>query len=197
MERVTQCLHTREQEIMSRSICHHCFCCLSQPPGKLGMGWGCIEPSCPQSVPMQTRWKRDEKCLLSQFWLQTSKYIQQHFFTPRILQVNNCMFWLSFSNSPERNNLGWRLNWCTQKSSALIFLGQYEVHSGILKYQPIKEGDRRDAGQSLNQEDSRSRKWQLTPVLSPGKFHGQRSWGGLQPTGSHGVGMTEWLSTHR
>ena len=40
----------------------------------------------------------------------------------------------------------------------------------------------------------RSRKWQLTPVFLPGKFHGQRNLAGYSPWG-HRVGH-DWVSTH-
>ena len=36
-----------------------------------------------------------------------------------------------------------------------------------------------------------SRKWQLTPVFSPGKFHGQRSLAGYSPWGRKESDMTE------
>ena len=36
-----------------------------------------------------------------------------------------------------------------------------------------------------------SRKWQLTPVFSPGKFHGQRSLAGYSPWGPKESDMTE------
>ena len=41
-----------------------------------------------------------------------------------------------------------------------------------------------------------SRKWQPTPVLLPGKSHGQRSLAGSSPCGHKESDMTEWLSTH-
>ena len=37
------------------------------------------------------------------------------------------------------------------------------------------------------------RKWQSTPVLLPGKFHGQRSLAGYCPWGRKESDMTEWL----
>ena len=41
------------------------------------------------------------------------------------------------------------------------------------------------------------RRWQPTPVLLPGKSHGQRSLVGYSPWGcGKESGMTEWLSTH-
>ena len=39
-----------------------------------------------------------------------------------------------------------------------------------------------------------SRKWQPTPVLLPGRFHGQRSLMGYSPWGDIELDMTEWLS---
>ena len=38
------------------------------------------------------------------------------------------------------------------------------------------------------------RKWQLTPVSLPGKFHGQRSLVGCSPWGLKELGTTEWLT---
>ena len=41
------------------------------------------------------------------------------------------------------------------------------------------------------------RKWQPTPVILPGEFHGQRSLAGYSPWGCKESGMTEQLSlTH-
>ena len=40
------------------------------------------------------------------------------------------------------------------------------------------------------------RKWQLTPVFLPGKFHGQRSLAGYSPWGHKESDTTERLSTH-
>ena len=45
-------------------------------------------------------------------------------------------------------------------------------------------------------EDHRNRKWQPTPVLLPGKFHGQRSLVGYSTWGPKELDMTEWLSMH-
>ena len=42
----------------------------------------------------------------------------------------------------------------------------------------------------------RSRKWKLTPVLLPGKFHGQRSPVDYSPWDRKESDMTERLSTH-
>ena len=41
------------------------------------------------------------------------------------------------------------------------------------------------------------RKWLLTPVFLPGKFHGQRSPMGYSPQGGKELGLTGRLSTHR
>ena len=40
------------------------------------------------------------------------------------------------------------------------------------------------------------RKWQSTPVLLPGKSHGQRSLVGCSPCGHKESGTTEWLHLH-
>ena len=48
--------------------------------------------------------------------------------------------------------------------------------------------------QSLGREDSPwRRKWQPTPVLLPGKFHGWSSLGGYSPWGRNELDTTEWL----
>ena len=41
-----------------------------------------------------------------------------------------------------------------------------------------------------------SRKWQLTPVFFPGKFHGQRRLAGYSPWDCKEWDMTRWLSMH-
>ena len=51
-----------------------------------------------------------------------------------------------------------------------------------------------DLVQSLDWEDPRRRKWQLTPVLLPGKFHVQRSLAGYSPLGHKESDMTEQLT---
>ena len=48
--------------------------------------------------------------------------------------------------------------------------------------------------QYQSQEDPWKRKWQPTPVLLPGKFHGQRSLAGYSLSG-HKRNMTEWLNS--
>ena len=40
---------------------------------------------------------------------------------------------------------------------------------------PANAGDTRDPSSIPGWEDPLRRKWQLTPVFLPGKFHGQRS----------------------
>ena len=46
---------------------------------------------------------------------------------------------------------------------------------------------------SLCQEDPLEKKWQPTPVLSPGKSHGQRSLVGYSPWGRRELDTNEWL----
>ena len=50
--------------------------------------------------------------------------------------------------------------------------------------------------QSLGQEDPLRRKWQPTPVLMPGNFHGQRSLAGYNPWGCKDLETTERVSMH-
>ena len=52
-------------------------------------------------------------------------------------------------------------------------------------------------GRSLGWEDPLEKKWQPTPVSSPGKSHGQRSLMDCSPWGHKESGMTERLThTH-
>ena len=51
-------------------------------------------------------------------------------------------------------------------------------------------------GSISGQEDPRRKKWQMTPVILPGKFHEQRSLVGYSPWGPKKLDMTEELSTH-
>ena len=51
----------------------------------------------------------------------------------------------------------------------------------MVKNQLAKAGD--ICVQSLDPEDTWRRKWQLTPVCSPEKSHGQRSLAGYSPWG--------------
>ena len=50
---------------------------------------------------------------------------------------------------------------------------------------------------SLGQEDRLSRKWQPTPVLLPGKFHGQRSLSGYSPRSHKESDTTEHTRRER
>ena len=50
--------------------------------------------------------------------------------------------------------------------------------------------------QALGWEDPWRRKWQSTPVLSPGKSHGQRSLVGYSVWGRRESDTTEWLHFH-
>ena len=50
--------------------------------------------------------------------------------------------------------------------------------------------------QSLGQEDFLEKNWQITPLLLPGKFHGQRSLVGYSPWGLKESDMTERLHFH-
>ena len=63
------------------------------------------------------------------------------------------------------------------------------------KNPPVDAGDLGDA--ALIYGSGRSpRKWFPTPVLLPGKFHGQRNLVGYSPWGHKELDMTEQLSTH-
>ena len=49
--------------------------------------------------------------------------------------------------------------------------------------------------QTLGWEDPWKRKWQHTPVILPGEFHGHRSLAGYSPGGCKESDMTEQLHT--
>jgi len=53
-------------------------------------------------------------------------------------------------------------------------------------------GDEEIQLSSLGWEDTQNRKWQLTSVLLPGKFHGQRSLVGYSPWGHKKLDMTQY-----
>ena len=65
----------------------------------------------------------------------------------------------------------------------------------VVKNMPSNAGDGRDTGSIPGSGRSPwRRKWQLTPVFLPVKFHGQRNLVGLGVTGSN---ISEQLSTHK
>ena len=53
----------------------------------------------------------------------------------------------------------------------------------MVKNSPAKVGDAREAGSSLDWEDPLESKMTTTPVLFPGKFHGQKSLADYSPRG--------------
>ena len=53
------------------------------------------------------------------------------------------------------------------------------------------QGMQERQGQSLSWNDPLERKWQVTPVFLPGKFHGQRILVGYSPWGPEALVMTE------
>ena len=57
-----------------------------------------------------------------------------------------------------------------------------------------KSGSKREAYSDTGlPQETRRRQWQPTPVLLPGKSHGQRSLVGCSPWGHYESDMTEWL----
>ena len=64
----------------------------------------------------------------------------------------------------------------------------------VVKNPPVSAGDARDTGSIPGSgKIPWSRKWQPTPVLFPGKFHGQRSLVGYSPWGHKELYTTECL----
>ena len=80
------------------------------------------------------------------------------------------------------------------KSTSLVSCtGRWDLY---YYYPPANAGD---AGGSFHFWVGKmpwSRKWQITPVFLPGKFHGQRSLVGCSPWGCQESDMTEQLSVH-
>ena len=65
----------------------------------------------------------------------------------------------------------------------------------MVKNPPAKAGNaKRHRFHSLVRKILWSRKWQLTPVFLPGKFHGQRSLAGYSPWGHKELAMTVELT---
>ena len=78
-----------------------------------------------------------------------------------------------------------------------IYLNWSFPDGTIVKNLPTSEGGARDADSILGSKISPGvRKWQSSPVLLPGKFHGQRSLEGYSPWDPKGLDMTEWMSMH-
>ena len=61
----------------------------------------------------------------------------------------------------------------------------------MVKNLPANAGDTRDPSSIPGWEDPLRRKWQLTPVFLPGKFHGQRSLVGYSSWGHKESDTTE------
>ena len=62
----------------------------------------------------------------------------------------------------------------------------------VVKNLPANAGDVRDVGSIPGSgRFPWRRKWQLTPVFSPGEFHGQRRLAGYSPQGSTELDTTE------
>ena len=61
----------------------------------------------------------------------------------------------------------------------------------VVKNLTANAGDTRGRVPSLSREDPWRRKWQPTPVLSPGESHGQRSLADYSPMGHKGLDTTE------
>ena len=66
----------------------------------------------------------------------------------------------------------------------------------VVNNPPANTGDVRDALIPDLERPPWRRKWQPTPVFLFGKFHGQRSLGGLSPWGYKESDMTEQISIH-
>ena len=61
----------------------------------------------------------------------------------------------------------------------------------------VNAGDARDVGSTPGvRKTSWSRKWQLTPILLPGKFHTQRYLAGYSPWGREDSDITKHTQTH-
>ena len=86
----------------------------------------------------------------------------------------------------------------TYSNALSVWLSLMERDSKTLGAQMVKHlPTMREAPvRSPGQEDPLRRKWQPTPVLLPGKSHGQRSLVGCSPRGRKELDTTEWLHFH-
>ena len=78
------------------------------------------------------------------------------------------------------------INCCLRLCSSLDF-----ARGAVVKTSPAGAGDSRDAGSVPGLKRLWSGKWQPTPVLLPGKFHGQRSLVGCSPWGHKKLDTSE------
>ena len=76
-------------------------------------------------------------------------------------------------------------------SFSLLRLSRGFPRDSVVKNPPDNSGDTRDVGLILVGNIPWRKKWQLTPVFLPGKFHGQRSLVGYSPWGHEESDMTE------
>ena len=96
------------------------------------------------------------------------------------------MVWLSYPYTPvSRERLHSHAGVCDkdQGSNSLVFFFLQFQKGGLLTRLRYVQGPRR-------------RQWYSTPVLLPGKSHGQRSLGGCSPWGHKELDTTEWLHFH-
>ena len=78
-----------------------------------------------------------------------------------------------------------------------IYLNWSFPDEKMVKNLPASAGDARDADSIPGSKRSPGvGKWQSSPILLPGKFHGQRSLAGYSPWDPKELDMTEWMSMH-
>ena len=66
------------------------------------------------------------------------------------------------------------------KTTSCAFTIEFLV-TPLVKNPLVNAGDARDSGSIPGLQRSQRRHWEPTPVLLPGKFHGQRSLAGYSP----------------
>ena len=66
------------------------------------------------------------------------------------------------------------------KTTSCAFTIEFLV-TPLVKNPLVNAGDARDSGSIPGLQRSQRRQWEPTPVLLPGKFHGQRSLAGYNP----------------
>ena len=76
------------------------------------------------------------------------------------------------------------------KTTSCAFTIEFLV-TPLVKNPLVNAGDARDSGSIPGLQRSQRRLWEPTPVLLPGKFHGQRSLAGYSPWGHEESDKTE------
>ena len=109
--------------------------------------------------------------------------------------LRTCRLWPQFSAKAARVSWSWLHLWCPL--CALPYLGVSQV-ALVVKKPPADAGDVRDVSSIPGwvRKIQGRRKWQTTPVFSPGESHRQRSLVGIVNRAAKSQAQLKGLSTH-